>query len=329
MKSCKVKKVKLRRTSIVNSREMAACLDEELDEYSDYEEEYWQESQEDQIEDGYSSEYNDDDKQSTATASTNSYAKRKSFTMDDFLVIDHMNDETDNKEDSPDVHCVRPAMCLPPPMKVKDNIDNTKVVQLPASIKVTSLSVSENMLRIRYGANYSEGKSFPRKFAVSYGSGKEGLAFLLITLLPCVVKEDDDITTIKITGYGVEELKIPAYPDFLDFRDIVEPLIVLKGGGALSKNGAYGESSTKMSTFKLKHVFDFESSVANFTQTKLLTFADVFEQKLSSNEQTTLIDGDCFVHGQFCGNCTEEKESFTTLIQCGHSFCDQCFKKYM
>ena len=74
------------------------------------------------------------------------------------------------------------------------------------------------------------------------------------------------------------------------------------------------------------------NTMANFTHTKLPTFADVFEEScdgLLSAEESPLIDGDCLIHGQICGNCSEEKESFTTLIQCGHSFCDQCFIKYI
>ena len=58
------------------------------------------------------------------------------------------------------------------------------------------------------------------------------------------------------------------------------------------------------------------NTMANFTHTKLPTFADVFEEScdgLMSAEDSPLIDGDCLIHGQICGNCSEEKESFTLI----------------
>ena len=112
-------KVKARRTPLVNYREMNACLDEE--DYSDYEEEYCDYE--------YQQKSNfplEDDKHSTAIGSTD--ANRKSITMEDFLVIDRMKSvHADNYPHEEDVHLHRPAMRLPPPMKVNDNIENTTV----------------------------------------------------------------------------------------------------------------------------------------------------------------------------------------------------------
>ena len=113
----------------------------------------------------------------------------------------------------------------------------------------------------------------------------------------------------------------------LDFKEIVEPLIVIETGEKNQVERKY--------TFRSRHVFNFESSVANFTETKLLKFPDVFctegNNSLNStiNKKKLQIDGDCILHGQTCSNCSAESDSFTTLLQCGHSFCNECFYTYI
>ena len=364
-KSSKTHKVNVRRTPIVDYREIIACLVEEEYDYEESEDEYSDnDNSEHEYSDGgevaydangniynddpdgwyeemlleqhfakycstststtYNNDINDEKLSQAATVCSSSISYiRKPITINDFLVIYNNNDkfpDVDNVIVSLDKEAsTKSTMRLPPPIKAAfEEHNNTVSLQLPTHIKVTSLSVEENMLRMCYGANYSEAESVPRKFAVSYGSGKEGLSFLLMTVLLHDKDNKDGTTTLKINGYGVEQLKVPDGQDCFDFREIVRPLIVL--------------DPSNNPTFKLRHLFNFESSGANFIETKLLTFADLFKkegQQASDFCKAELIDSDCFLHGQMCRNCSEEKDSFTTLIQCGHSFCDQCFKDYI
>lgn len=168
-------------------------------------------------------------------------------------------------------------------------------------------------------------------------------SILLIRVLPpslcdASMKNDDDdklTTTIMVEGYGVEELTLPTQAkdgrqrDCYDFRDIVEPIIVLDSCSSENINNNRNFSTTKCTTFKSRHMLNFESSNAIFTETKYMTFDDVFGGCRTNNNISKYYD--ITTKQPTCGVCYETMDikSFTTLTQCGHTFCNQCFEKYI
>ena len=275
---------------------------------------------------------------------------RKAITINDFLFAaqkkkqDWKSSKNEEEGLSSDLTAVQTTnetpnkrkLLLPYPIKRNvDEINQKTTIHLPAQLKVMSQSVNRDKMRIRYGAYYSEASSFPRRFAVSYGSGTFGLSFLLVTVLKDDGSAPDGYAEIKIDGYGVNKLDVPSPQRGgigFDFKDIVSPLLVINDG--INKDGK-GSSCSQTTTFKNRNVFNFESSLANFTKTNLLTFPDVFgidgmtTVNAPNVKDDLSIDGDCIVHGQTCSNCSIESDSFTTLLQCGHSFCNECFRAYI
>ena len=205
----------VRRTKAVDYRNMASCLDEE--EYYTEEEDEEEEIYNHCGEFNHYSNLTDEEKEDQAE---HDVSNRKTFTIDDFLVpvISELKINFNDLTVEESTKIIREAaptrtnVVLPPPDKRNTDENNQKTtIHLPAKLKVMSSSISEDKMRIRYGAYYAEANSFPRKFAVSYGSGKFGLTFLLVTVLKDEtnkknVGDGDRVTEIKINGYGVERI---------------------------------------------------------------------------------------------------------------------------
>jgi len=195
---------------------------------------------------------------------------------------------------------IKPVMQLP--YTSSGLVGNTRTVELPIQLQVKSSSIAPEILRQKHGKKYHESASIPRKFLIIENASYKKAKVVMVT----VRSESKGVASVLIDkqqSHGNKDLNIPYTDGCINFDELIQPVFDLQSNFTNSSH----------------------TIVSPYTVLKPFTLHNVFTEQ---NRNPAMLDT-CFVDDNLCQNCFQTKDSFTTLMGCGHTFCDECWQDFI
>jgi len=190
-------------------------------------------------------------------------------------------------------------------------------------VKVNKDDINPACLKEKYQSSYIEGKSYPRCFAI-YDYQNSNISLLIEVLSEC--KNEVDLH-IKIFSDDVIE-HIQELDDYslVNFNCMIEMICpILERTTNVSTNKSVKNPLTVLpfkqylSTYEVKDLVMNNINSNNLSEVLVVEIIKEEEVKENTGESYSII----------CSVCLEEVDFSTFMLECKHSFCNQCWTRYI